>query len=382
MLQKTSLVTVVITMSLAACGGGGGSDSAVSANPPAPAPGTTPAPAPSPGLDQTPISAPSPAPGKVPTQPVLPAPTGQQFSGAVIRQALKQSIPVIGKTGGVAETGQYVHDGLDNPLAGYIASDGDTIRSRTLSRNEAGYASSREVAIKLTESNGGLLPTVNGTPYAAGDPALDYAPNYPAGSVARTWHPSPGSPYFVKLIPGTLDTHPGALRLCWHINNAAASRLVCSHHGADGSVFGADFFEDISGPPVPHFSWQWQATPRADGQSYALADYAPGAIGGIPARNMTCITQVFGPGSPAPETSVRPVSMTPSEVRVGDQVLLRHGTLESTTSQAGNVVTHTHTDRNPVAVISRRYELRLGELLKVTWGAQAGSSGSTTECAP
>lgn len=384
MLQKTSLAAVMISMALAACGGGGGSDTAVSANPDAPAPSPDPspgpAPAPSPGLDPTPISAPSPAPGKLPAPlpPPAPAPVGLQYSGTVLRQALQQSIAPIGSTGGAPETGQYVHDGLENPLAGYIASDGNVIRTRTLSVDGAGYSASREAAVTLTESNGSLQPTVDGVQYTAVDPIFNYASNYPANQTAGMWVQSAGSPYFVKLIPSTLDTHPGVLRLCWHINTAAATRLACTHHRADGGVFGSDIIEDINGP-VTHFSWQWEATPRADGQAYSLADYAPGAIAGFPARNMTCTSRTFGPGAPAPETSVKNVSMTPSEIRVDDQVLLRHGTEQTTVQPGDGVVTYAHKDTNPAA-LNRSYTLRAEGLLNVTWGAQRGTSGFSTEC--
>src|SRR5690606_2765600 len=128
MLHKKSLAVVAMTAVIAACGGGGGSDTAVSANPPAP--GTPDAgQAPAPGVDNTtPITAPSPSPGKVPSPlpPPPPAPAGTTYSGAELQRAMGQSIPVIGNTGTTQESGQYVHDGLDNPLAGYIASDGRT----------------------------------------------------------------------------------------------------------------------------------------------------------------------------------------------------------------------------------------------------------------
>lgn len=380
MLQKTSFVAVMFTLSLSACGGGGGTDTAVSANPPTPAPGTTPAPAPAPGVDQTPIVAPAPAPGKVPTEPVLaPAPAGLQFSGAVIRQALKKAVPVIGKTGGSTETGQYVHDGLDNPgRSAYIASDGTTIRTRILSANQSGYAPSRDTAITLTESGGGLVPTVDGVQYV-GTP-LNFNLNYPVNQVAGSWSPAPGSPYFAKLIPSTLASNPNIMKLCWHINTAAATRLACTYHRADGAIFGANFVEDINGV-LSNFAWQWEASPRLDGQSYTLADLAPGAIGGLPATGMSCIRRSFGPGNPPAEPSAaRNVQVTPSEIRVDDEVLLRHGRAQTTVQNGGDTVTYTHTDTNPAAIITRKYTLRAGSLVSVNWGIEAGASGVVNEC--
>ncbi len=382
MLHKKSLAVVIMTASIAACGGGGGSDTAVSANPPAPAPGAggpVAGPAPAPGVDTvTPITAPSPSPGKVPAPlpPPPSAPAGTSFSGTVLQRAMSQPIPVIGNTGTTQESGQYVHAGLENPLAGYIASDGRTLRTSTLAASGAGYNRSREVALEMAQSNGGLAPRIDGVQYQ-GDP-FNPAIDYPANTVARTWTAPDGSGQRVKLLPSTKPDHPGILRLCWEIQTNAAFRLACTHHAADGHVFGADIIEDINGS-VTHFDWQWEATPRPDGQPYAIADYAPGGIAGLPARNMACTTRTIGPGGGV-ESSTRPVALTPSEVRVGDEVLLRHGNLRSTVETQGDIVTYTHEDALPVATVLRSYRLRAGELLQVNWSVVAGASGFNSEC--
>ena len=383
MLQRLTLAAALVSVTLSACGGGG-SDTAVSANPPVPSPTPSPAPAPAPSPSPapdapggTPISAPAPAPGKIPAPlpAPAPAPADRQVTGAEVRQALSRAIPSIR----AGEPGQYVHDGLDNALAGYIESDGTTLRTRTLASGRAGYTRSRENAITLTTSGGGLLPTVDDALYT-GTP-FDFNGVYPVNQTAASWAPEPGSPYFVRLIPTTLPTHPDALRLCWHISTPAATRLACTHHRPDGSLFGADIIEDITGPPLTTFSWQWEATPRPDGQPWTLADHAPGSIAGIAARDMTCITQTFGPGGGL-TTAARSVSLTPSEVRVGSEVLLRHGSLRSTVETSGDLVTYTHDDANPVALIRRSYTLRAGELLKVTDRVEAGGSGYALECIP
>ena len=382
MRRKTSIVAVLISVSLAGCGGGG-SDTAVSANPPAtddgPAPGPAPGPVPAPRVDRTPISAPSPSPGKVPAPlpDPPPAPAGLQFSGAAIRHALKQPIPAAGGPGS-HETGQYVHDGLDNPIAAYIASDGNTIRTRTLSPNEAGsYTPSREAAVTLAETGSGLVPIVDGVQYQ-GTP-LNFNLNYPANQTAGMWVSATGSPYFVKLIPSTLAANPAVMKLCWHINTAAAVRLACTYHHADGRIFGSNFIEDIDGV-VSNFAWQWEATARPDGRAYTLADFSPGAIGGIAAMPMSCLTRYIGPGNPVEPTTTRQVQMTPSELRIGDEVLFRHGLGQSTVQASADSVTYTHTDFNPVASFTREYTLRAGLLLSVRWSVVAGGSGSASEC--
>ncbi|NLD54094.1 MAG: hypothetical protein GX652_05470 [Burkholderiaceae bacterium] len=378
MLHKKSLAVVAMTAVIAACGGGGGSDTAVSANPPAP--GTPDAgQAPAPGVDNTtPITAPSPSPGKVPSPlpPPPPAPAGTTYSGAELQRAMGQSIPVIGNTGTTQESGQYVHDGLDNPLAGYIASDGRTWRTFTLTASGSGYNRSREAALEITQANGGIVPKVDGVQYQ-GEP-FDPSASYPANVIARTWNAPDGSGNHVKLLPSTKPEHPGLLRLCWEIKTAAAFRLACSHHAADGHVFGADLIEDIDGQIVS-FDWQWEATPRPDGQPYQIGDYAPGGIAALPTRIMTCVRRTIGPDGRT-DTSTQPVTLTPSEIRVGDEVLLRHGNLRTTVTTEGDIVTYAHEDALPIAAVQRSYRLRAGELLSVNWAIIGGASGFTSEC--
>ena len=94
---------------------------------------------------------------------------------------------------------------------------------------------------------------------------------------------------------------------------------------------------------------------------------------------MSCVSRSFGPINPVEPSVTRSVLMTPSEVRVGDEVLLRHGA-QTKVQSSGDLVTYTHTDFNPVATITREYTLRAGELVTVRWGAQAGGSGGSTEC--
>ncbi len=379
MLHKKTLAVVIMTASIAACGGGGGSETAVSANPPAPAPGGGPVagPAPAPGVDNpTPINAPSPGKPPGPLPPPPPATAGTVFPGTQMQRAMTQAVPAIGNTVTTRESGQYVHDGLENPLAGYIVSDGRLTRTYTLAASATGYDISREAVLEIVEDNGGLAPKVDGVQYRGEpfNPAIDY----PANVIARTWTAPDGSDRHVKLLPSTTDDHPGILRLCWEIKSAAAFRLACTHHAADGHIFGADLIEDIDGVIV-RFDWQWEATPRPDGKPYGLADYAPGGFAGLDARNMTCVRQTIGPDSRT-DTTIQPVSLTPSEVRVGDQVLLRHGNLRTTVETEGEFVTYTHEDALPIATVRRSYRLRAGELLSVNWAVVGGASGFTSEC--
>ena len=137
--------------------------------------------------------------------------------------------------------------------------------------------------------------------------------------------------------------------------------------------------EDIDGV-VSNFAWQWEATARPDGRAYTLADFSPGAIGGIAAMPMSCLTRYIGPGNPVEPTTTRQVQMTPSELRIGDEVLFRHGLGQSTVQASADSVTYTHTDFNPVASFTREYTLRAGLLLSVRWSVVAGGSGSASEC--
>ena len=74
------------------------------------------------------------------------------------------------------------------------------------------------------------------------------------------------------------------------------------------------------------------------------------------------------------------MTLTPSEVRVGVEVLLRHGKLRTTVEMQGDIVTYTHEDALPVASVLRSYRLRAGELLQVNWSVVAGASGFNSEC--
>ncbi|MGE0801681.1 MAG: hypothetical protein AB7G13_30885 [Lautropia sp.] len=367
MKKSFTLVTIVVGTSLAACGGGG-SDSAVSANPPAP----TPVPAPTPSA---PVPAPSPIgnppAGKLPAPLTeLPAGNGATFSGAQIARALAQ--PVSPVSDFVA--GRRMYLGLGTALAGYVESNGTTITTRTLAPAGSQYEQSRSVSITPAQVSGGLAPSVDGVRYD-GTP-LPLTGNFAANQQAAEWTSGANK---VALWPTVIANKPGALRLCWLIQTSAAFRFACTdHREADGRIFGAATDEVIEGTVYP-LRWQWEATPRAGG--WALADYAPGGDAAIPARAMNCTTTTIGPGSTGPVQDIRQVTLTPSEVLIGNELFERHEISENTESRSGNQVTYTHSFApNPATLFQTSYTLEAGRLTLVRRAQGGATSGSRIEC--
>ena len=220
MLQRTSLVAVMMLMSVAACGGGGGSDeTAVSSSPPAPSPSPSPSTAPTPDAAATPAPGPSAGPAPAPggASPVPAAPSAPTVPGTAVRAAL--------------EAGVSPDPAPENPTTDFrkVAAGpgtyyylGDALMSHSMGVGPSGPRPAAVVDIR-PQMNNGVITSVkaNGLDLAGSPLDLRFA-NLPIGEEAATWS-SGSSSVALKVV--SVNGQPNLMRVCWDVNLPSSERV-------------------------------------------------------------------------------------------------------------------------------------------------------------
>lgn len=228
MLQRTSLVAVMLSMSMAACGGGGGSDTAVSASPAAPVPSPSPSASPAPGAVATPApgAVATPAPGSAPAPVVapgvatpVPAPSAPAPSAAT--PAVSGPIVLAALTAGVSPA----PNPEGSPYTDFrkvVASDnsyyfiGDALTSYTIGGgfpNASGFGLTGVVAIEPQVSNG-VITSVKANGLTLEGSPLDLRNANPAiDASAGTWT---SGQWFATLLVQSVSGQPDRMRVCWN----------------------------------------------------------------------------------------------------------------------------------------------------------------------
>lgn len=258
MLQRTSLVAVMISMSMAACGGGGGGEdaTAVSANPTAPAASPSPVGSPAPGA--TPAPAPSsnatPSPGPSNPTPDAPAPT---VPGPAVLEALGAGVsedpaptnPAVPYRRLAAGPGTYYF--LGGKMVSHSQGFGPT-----------GPRPAAVVDIKA-QINNGVLTSVEANGVNLEGPSLDLrsAPVPVGEEPANTWTSGSST---ASLVVQSVNGEPNLMRVCWRVNLPTSERveplkrLMCGVYDIrqPGKDVGG-YVEDTIGSNVTAYTGSW-----------------------------------------------------------------------------------------------------------------------------
>jgi hypothetical protein len=288
MLQRTSLVAAMITMSLAACGGGGGSDdTAVSANPPAPtAPSPSPSATPEPGAAPAPTAtAPTPsAPSASTPPPVTPGvatpPPPAQSPASTPVPSVPGSLVWAALVRGVSD--EPNHDG--NPYTKYrkvLAGDNFYYLGGALVSHSIGGGFPGASGIGLTGFvavtpviNGGVITSVTANDLTLEGASLDLRNVNPAiNASAGTWT---NGQWFATLLVQSVSGQPDLMRVCWNthlpppppvtgppgfdplVREAPFKRLMCGvyNNKQAGPDVGGYVIDDFAGK-VTTYSASW-----------------------------------------------------------------------------------------------------------------------------